>query len=78
MIRDPERIKKLDKAEARNRALSRASFKCPVAKVVFEELEKAEAYDSQHMVDLLIIRLRFMPEAAATIEILEKIKGFDK
>lgn len=70
-------IKKFEKNLARGRALSRASYKCPVIKAANRALDNSEALDVINAVDLIKIELLLMPEAAATLALLERIKSYE-
>jgi hypothetical protein len=65
---------KYRKNEARKKAIRRKSFKCPVYIAARTVLEKEQPMDSQHAVEIIECELRNMPEAAATLDLIGKIK----
>ena len=76
----------IDTSIARNQAIERASERCPVIKridKVIAEVEEEEAKgreyrDVIYLLDMIEIRLKNMPEAAATRRVLKRIarQGF--
>ena len=65
-------------AREKRRALERQSRQCPVYKAVQKSLKINDYLDLKHAIGSLIIDLRYMPEAAATVEILEAFYELDQ
>jgi hypothetical protein len=70
----PENETRYRKNEARKKALRRKSFKCPVYIAAVAVLEKEKPMDSKHAVEIIECELRSIPEAAATLDLIGKIK----
>jgi hypothetical protein len=62
------------KNQKSNDAKRRLSYKCPVIKSMNQTLE-GEFLDVVHALDYLLVDLKYMHEAAATRDILEKLKN---
>jgi hypothetical protein len=61
---------------AKKRAIERMSRRCPVAirvNKVLDSLGAGDHVDLEYVLDSISAELMFMPEAAATVEIIQKI-----
>ena len=61
------------KRKAREAAIRRRSKACPVIKALDSAID-GEMIDIQHGIDLMIISISDMPEGAATVQLLNKLK----
>ena len=70
-------IEKEEKDEAKERAIERASRKCPViikANKALDEIEDGKHVDVEYCLDILIASLNRDPVASATVDLMNKIK----
>ena len=69
--------KEKEEVRAERNALARLSKRCPVIKQANEALDSMEGgkcFDVEYAIDMIIASLRGMPEATATIDLLDRIK----
>lgn len=60
--------------EAKARLLRKRSYECPVYKALDRVLEMDGPLDIEHAIDLFRIEIAKMPEAAATADLLGRLK----
>ena len=66
-------VKEVKLEEARSRALVRASKRCVVIKKINHVLDGKKFLDVNEALDVISIELGQMPEAAATIKVINKL-----
>ena len=70
-----------DQATAERSALARLSKRCPViieANKALDGIEEGKCFDAEYAIDMIIASLRGMPEATATIDLLNRILKLTK
>ena len=70
--------REIERRRARRGAIERLSYRCPVGKAisaVLDDVEIESAADVVFAFDLIELQLKQMPEAAATLEILGRLRA---
>ena len=70
-----------DQAAAGRSALARLSKRCPVIKqanLALDGIEDSKCFDAEYAIDMMLASLRGMPEATATIDLMDRILKLTK
>jgi len=70
-----------EEVRAKRNALARLSKRCPVirqANIALDGIEDGKCFDAEYAIDMIIASLRGMPEATATIDLMDRILKLTK